>query len=111
MPASVAEEIAQFSPAPVLLEQPSPGLEMAHLFVTRQNDLHQFLRKLRNLLAPDGIIWVSWPKKASGVATEVNEDVIRAEALALDMVDVKVCAIDATWSGLKLVIRKTARPR
>ena len=58
---------------------------------------------------PDGMIWVSWPKKASKVATDVTEDVIRAEALKLELVDVKVAAIDETWSGLKLVIRKERR--
>jgi len=61
------------------------------------------------VMAPDGTIWVSWPKKASGVKTEVTEDVVRAEALPLGLVDVKVCAVDAVWSGLKLVVRKSER--
>jgi hypothetical protein len=67
------------------------------------------LRKLRNVLEPGGMIWVSWPKKAANVATDVNEDVIRAEAFPLGLVDVKVCAVNETWSGLKLVIRKSER--
>jgi hypothetical protein len=59
----------------------------------------------------DGMIWISWPKKTPGVATDVTEDVIRAIALPLGLVDVKVCAVDATWSGLKLVTRKELRKR
>ena len=62
-------------------------------------------------LAPDGVIWVSWPKKASGVATDITEDTIREVALPMGLVDVKVCAVDATWSGLKLVIRRSIRSR
>ena len=58
-------------------------------------------------LAPGGAIWVSWPKKASGVPTEVTEDVVRAVALPLGLVDVKVCAVDAVWSGLKLMRRRS----
>ena len=57
----------------------------------------------------DAVVWVSWPKKASGVATDVTEDVVREVALPMGLVDVKVCAVDATWSGLKLVIRKALR--
>ena len=61
------------------------------------------------LLARDGFVWISWPKQASQVPTDITEDVIRAVALPLGLVDVKVCAVDATWSGLKLVIRKDLR--
>ncbi len=64
---------------------------------------------LRARLADTGILWVSWPKRASGVATDVTEDVIRAVALLLGLVDVKVCAIDGTWSGLKLTVRRENR--
>jgi hypothetical protein len=71
--------------------------------------LAEVVDRLRALLAPDGTIWVSWPKKASGVATDVTEDVVRDVALPLGLVDIKVCAVDATWSGLKLVIRKSER--
>ena len=62
-------------------------------------------------LTPDGMIWMAWPKKASGVATDLTEDVMRELALPLGLVDVKVCAIDDTWSGLKLVIRKENRKK
>ena len=109
MPASVGEEIAEGGVSPVLLRTPTAGLEMAHVFVTRKLELAEVVDRLRALLAPDGTIWVSWPKKASGVATDVTEDVVRDVALPLGLVDIKVCAVDATWSGLKLVIRKSER--
>ena len=85
--------------------------EFVHLFVTKRSDLVKKLRELRNKLADTGILWVSWPKKASGVQTDVTEDVIRVVALPLDFVDVKVCAVDETWSGLKLVIRREHRKK
>jgi hypothetical protein len=80
-----------------------------HGFTTSRAELAANLIKLQKALKPDGMIWVSWPKKAAKVPTEVTEDVVRGEALALDLVDVKVAAIDAVWSGLKLVIRKDKR--
>jgi hypothetical protein len=61
------------------------------------------------VLAPDASIWVSWPKKASKVPTDITEDTIRAVALPMGLVDIKVCAVDETWSGLKLVLRKELR--
>ena len=61
-------------------------------------------------MAPDAALWVSWPKKASGVGTDITEDTIRALALPLGLVDVKVCAVDDTWSGLKLMMRRSERP-
>lgn len=109
MPASVADEIEQAGIAPALIGTPKAGLEMAHIFVTRRSELAAHLGRLRNLLAPDGILWVSWPKKAAKIQTDITEDVVRAEALPLGFVDIKVCAVDAVWSGLKLVIRKSER--
>jgi hypothetical protein len=109
MPATVAEEISRSGVAPTLLKSPGNGLEMAHLFVTRGSDLASKLAQIRGVLAPAGIIWVSWPKKAAKVPTDVGEDAIRAEAFPLGLVDIKVCAVDETWSGLKLVIRKSKR--
>jgi hypothetical protein len=82
-----------------------PPLRFVHLFVTSASDLTLRVAEMYSRLAPDGVMWVSWPKKASGVKTDVTEDGIRSVALPLGLVDVKVCAIDATWSGLKLVIR------
>lgn len=83
--------------------------ETIHLFVDRKKDLDSWLPKLREAMRVDGTIWVSWPKKASGVATDLTEDVVRDVALPLGLVDVKVCAVDEVWSGLKLVVRKELR--
>lgn len=83
--------------------------DLAHLFTTALKDLRECLPRTLSAMHPDGAIWVSWPKRASGVATDVTEDRIREVCLPLGLVDVKVCAVDATWSGLKLVIRKELR--
>jgi hypothetical protein len=114
MPESVAEEIAAGGVTPALVAKPKAGLAMAHLFVTRRVELARHLEKLRGLLAPDGVVWVSWPKKTvpkgvTAIASDITEDAVRAEALPLGFVDIKVCAVDAVWSGLKLVIRKSER--
>jgi hypothetical protein len=109
MPGSVVEEIALSGLVPTLFKSPQGGLEMAHIFVTRQTDLSKQLARLRDLLEPGGMIWVSWPKKSAKVPSDISEDAIRAEAFPLGLVDVKVCAVDDTWSGLKLVIRKSNR--
>ena len=109
MPSSVAEEIARGDVSPAILKSPASGLQMAHIFVTRRRELARLLARLRAHLAPDGMVWVSWPKKSARVETDITEDTIRAEALPLGFVDVKVCAVDETWSGLKLVIRKSER--
>ena len=85
------------------------GATFIHLFVSERKTLEKELRRLRKLIADTGILWVSWPKKSSGVATDVTEDVIRQVALPLGFVDVKVCAVDQTWSGLKLMIRRENR--
>ena len=106
MPQSVRGEIERDAPALERLAQPEPPVEAAHLFVSHCATLDCKLRMLLPLLARDGMIWVSWPKKASKVPTDITEDVIRTLALPLGLVDVKVCAVDETWSGLKLVIRK-----
>ena len=84
-------------------------LDAVHLFAVERAKLKRALPPLLKRLSPAGMIWVSWPKKAAKVDTDITEDVIRAEALPLGLVDVKVCAIDEIWSGLKLVIRKELR--
>jgi len=66
-------------------------------------------RLFRAKLAPAGLVWVSWPKKAAKVPTDITEDTVRELALPLGFVDIKVCAVDETWSGLKLVVRKALR--
>lgn len=89
--------------------KPNVGTQFIHFFVTRRSDLEEQLPRLRKMLADNGTLWISWPKKAAGVATDVTEDVVRAVALPLGLVDVKVCAVDETWSGLKLMIRREQR--
>jgi hypothetical protein len=83
--------------------------DLAHLFASRRAELHAALARLRRTMRDDAVIWVSWPKRASGVATDITEDVVRELALPLNLVDIKVCAVDEIWSGLKLVLRKAAR--
>lgn len=86
-----------------------PETDIAHVFITWREDLVEQLRRLRPLLKPEAVLWVSWPKKASKRPTTVTEDTIRELALPLGFVDVKVCAVDEVWSGLKLVVRKALR--
>jgi hypothetical protein len=80
-----------------------------HAFTTNRAEIAKNLVRLQKAVKRDGMIWVSWPKKSAKVATDVTEDVVRGEALELDLVDVKVAAVDVVWSGLKLVIRKERR--
>ncbi len=108
MPASVRAEI-EAGVRPRFVARPGKDLAAAHVFHSRAAKLEADLKVLRPLLAGGGMVWVSWPKKAAKVETDIAEDVIRALALPLGFVDVKVCAVDATWSGLKLVIRKELR--
>ena len=75
-----------------------------HYFVTREDRLIKDLLTLRNAIRQSGMIWISWPKKSSKMVTDITEDIIRKHALLNDLVDVKVCAINEVWSGLKLVI-------
>jgi hypothetical protein len=85
------------------------AVDIAHVFATRRGDLEKHLAALRQELRPDATVWVSWPKKAAKVATDITEDAIREVALPLGFVDIKVCAVDNVWSGLKLVVRVALR--
>lgn len=87
----------------------SSDVTLAHFFCTQKSQLQKLLRTSLAKLKPNGVIWVSWPKKASKVATDITEDTIREIALPMGLVDIKVCAVDEVWSGLKLVIRKESR--
>ncbi len=89
--------------------RPVGNTRFVHLFVKERRALGMQLQLLRKKIADDAVVWVSWPKKASGVATDVTEDVVRAVALPLGFVDIKVCAVDETWSALKLMIRRENR--
>jgi hypothetical protein len=83
--------------------------DLVQVFATDKARLQRVVAAVRLRMRPDAVIWVSWPKKASAVATNITEDVVRDVAFPLGLVDIKVCAVDATWSGLKLVIRKALR--
>lgn len=85
------------------------GYDFIHLFTVSRSVLEKLAQPLMDLITRDGMIWVSWPKKASKVSTDITEDTIRTVMLPLGLVDVKVCAVDEIWSGLKLVIRKDIR--
>jgi len=109
MPQTVRDDIGLLDAELIEEAEPIQGLDTVHLFVTERAELARLLTDLRQLLQPAGQVWVSWPKKASKVPTDITEDVIRDVALPMGFVDVKVCAIDDIWSGLKLVIRKELR--
>jgi hypothetical protein len=109
MPDSVAAEIAQEGLDLALLASAEAPIDAAHIFVTARGELDAKLGALLPLLDRAGFIWVSWPKKASKVPTDITEDVIRDVALPMHLVDVKVCSVDEVWSGLKLVIRTEHR--
>jgi Protein of unknown function (DUF3052) len=81
-------------------------MEFVHLFATSASKLKRKLESYRKRITSGGVIWVSWPKKSSGVKSDITEDTIRDVALPMGLVDVKVCAVDEVWSGLKLVIRR-----
>ena len=89
----------------------SDAIDVIHLFTRRRAELAAKLPVIQKTMRPDAAIWISWPKKASGVATDITEDVIRAVALPMGLVDIKVCAVDDVWSGLKLMIRKELRKK
>jgi hypothetical protein len=85
------------------------GTDLALCFVTARRDLERRLSALRRAIEPDGMLWIAWPKRASGVPTDMTEDSIREIALPTGLVDTKVCAIDDIWSGLRLVVRRELR--
>lgn len=108
-PPEYAELLAPLPEGVTFDDKAGPRIDLAHLFVTRQADLVEQLAALRGTLGPEVPVWVSWPKKASKMPTTVTEDTIREAALPIGYVDVKVCAVSAVWSGLKLVVRKALR--
>jgi uncharacterized membrane protein len=108
-PKPYAELVAPLPAGVRISERATRTTDLVHVFVVERAVLQRELTSLRKTIRPDAAVWVSWPKKAAKVPTDVTEDVIRQLALPLGFVDVKVCAVDATWSGLKLVIRKEQR--
>ena len=87
----------------------SAATDVVHVFTTRRAELERRLADLRAQLKPTAVVWISWPKKTSGVATDVTETIVRETGLAAGLVDVKICAVDETWSGLKFVYRLSDR--
>jgi hypothetical protein len=94
----------------VLLEGKEGAIDVLVLFVGDLASLRKDFAKMAARITPNGMLWVAWPKKSSGVVTDINENLVREHGLAEGLVDVKVCAIDETWSGLKFVIRLKDRP-
>jgi len=99
------------TPMPAVRRTRKPPYDFVHLFVNTVEELEDLLPELRNAIDDDGMIWVSWYKKSSGKMSGLTEDIIRDTALALGLVDVKVCAVSDEWSGLKLVIRTVLRDK
>jgi len=95
--------------AAIVSRPPKGGATIVHLFVRSQAELTRELPKARKAMTQDGALWVSWYKQSSKIPTDVTEGEIRGRALKTDLVDVKVCAVDNSWSGLKLVVRKQLR--
>ncbi|QZD89827.1 DUF3052 domain-containing protein [Qipengyuania aurantiaca] len=109
MPENVIDEIDEYALELTFVEGPEDAPDAAHIFVTERAALTEKLEVLRQSIAQDGQVWVSWPKQASGVATEIGAHEVREAGLALGFVDTKKCAVDEVWSGLKFAIRKELR--
>ena len=108
-PKPYADLIAPIPEGVKIVNKPSAVAGVIHIFSTRRAQLTAALAAAVAVMAPTAAIWASWPKQASNVPTDITENTIRDDALPMGLVDVKVCAVDATWSGLKLVIRKANR--
>jgi hypothetical protein len=103
-------ELLEPLPAAVaFINRVSNSNDIIHIFCTQRAELEKALSTYRNKIKPTAMVWVSWPKKSAKVPTDITEDTVREIALPLGFVDIKVCAIDEIWSGLKLVIRKELR--
>jgi len=108
-PANYRRLLGQIPDSVTFSERLKSGSSFVHLFTSRRSEMQKKMSILRDKISDNGAIWVSWPKKSSGISTDVTEDVIREIALPLGFVDIKVCAVDEIWSGLKLMIRRENR--
>lgn len=108
-PEGYQDWLAPLPPDLRFVQSLSPQTKVVHLFTVLRQELSEQLESLRHRIRPDTAIWISWPKKAAKVPTDITEDVIRALCLPMGFVDIKVCAVSEVWSGLKLVIRKELR--
>lgn len=104
-PKSYAALIGNLPPGARLQSRLLPTADFIHRFASRRDELAADFARLAEVLTDNGCLWISWPKKTSGVATDLSENVIREIGLPLGLVDVKVCAVDDTWSALKFVRR------
>lgn len=109
MPEEIIDEIDEYALELVFVPDPAEGLDAAHVFVTELADLAAKLATLRQQIAADGQVWVSWPEPSSGTPTDVDSDKVRAAAQPLGFVDTKEAAVDPAWNSIKLVIRKELR--
>jgi len=108
-PDDYRELVSPWPDGAAVVARADAGADITHLFVRERDVLAREAARLRKSLRDDAVLWVSWPKKAAKVATDITEDGIRELVLPLGWVDVKVCAVDAVWSGLKLVVRRELR--
>jgi len=108
-PADYRKLVGEWPEGATIVARATAQLDVVHVFAAEAKGLAAKLTRYREAIAPDGMIWVSWPKKASGVATDLSDVAVRNLALPLGLVDIKVCAVDETWSGLKFVIQKRQR--
>ena len=108
-PANYLELLAALPDDITFYKKLQNDLDMIHLFSTSKSEMHNVLKESLAHIKKNGMIWVSWPKKSSKIPSEITEDTVREVALPLGLVDIKVCAVDEIWSGLKLVIRKENR--
>jgi hypothetical protein len=108
-PADYSDIVGQLPAEVTIVNRLAGAVDMVHLFATKAAALDDKLGACRDAIAPDGMVWVSWPKKSSGVPTDLTDNVVRETALPLGLVDIKVCAIDEIWSGLKFVIPRDQR--
>jgi hypothetical protein len=108
-PAGYRKLLAPLPAAVSFTDKATKGAGFVHLFVTERRVLEKELKRLRGLIDDAGVLWVSWPKKSAGLGSDITEDVIREVCLPLGFVDIKVCAVDETWSGLMLMIRRENR--
>lgn len=108
-PRDYLEMVAPVPDGAVISDKVEPPIDAIHFFTASRGELEHLVPVFLKEMEQSGMMWISWPKKSSGVPSEITEDDIRTVALPLGLVDVKVCAVSAVWSGLKLMIRKEKR--
>lgn len=111
MPSDVRAELKDALSKCGISKDAAGPLDFIHVFSKSHVELEREMKRVSKNLAPAGMLWISWPKKSSGVATDLTENIIRETGLALGLVDVKVCAVTDVWSGLKFVIPVKNRPK